>query len=265
MSSGPPPWLGIEIKILQGHYKGYSGAVVIDYEHVREPQHYRTLIEIAPLKQSQIFYQLRPDYTPHVYNKRYTPQPQVAQIAASATPPPSPTENQAGMELWWEAVMDDSEPATDIQPTHWILHPAFNNVDLNVSIAGCEGSQWIHISNNTVAIRKQGGHLEYLDVEMVLKPIIPPRANTGHALLAVVEGIHTGQFVQRVGSTWICGEEKIVVVYLENAGTVNEKIGNETHTVGRSEVVLVREQKGMGGFGSRLASQFGKQLKYLIP
>lgn len=158
MSSGPPPWLGIEIKILQGHYKGYSGAVrdvnrmdtsisglyltielsawtyqcvnphiVIDYEHVREPQfvmfslqlcnlftdstprHYRTLIEIAPLKQSQIFYRLRPNYTPRVYNKLYTPQTQVAQIAASATPPPSPTENQAGMELWWEEVMDDSE------------------------------------------------------------------------------------------------------------------------------------------------------------
>jgi hypothetical protein len=66
---------------------------------------------------------------------------------------------------------------------------------LNVSIAGHEGSEWIYISNNTLVIRKQGGHLEYLDVQTVLKPIIPPQANTGHALLAVVEGIHTGQFV----------------------------------------------------------------------
>jgi hypothetical protein len=151
---------------------------------------------------------------------------------------------------------------------HWILNPAFNNQEFKLSIHHSHpkgrrgGTTWICVSDGIVTIPKQGRNREYLDPGMVLRPTISPPANTGHGLLAVIDGPLTGQFVRRIGSKWLNGEEKIVIACVENAGTTQESILERVHTVSPDEVVSVKEGKNMSQYGFRLASQLGKKLKF---
>ncbi|KAF9071311.1 hypothetical protein BDP27DRAFT_1361881 [Rhodocollybia butyracea] len=116
MYSGPPPWTGLCVKIITGQHKGQLGIVrdvnrsntsssgltvtlalmvytpeqtnrviTVDYNDVREPEHWRALIEMCPLKGNQSFFHLNSNYTPKQVEREYIPL--LCDIPSHATTP----------------------------------------------------------------------------------------------------------------------------------------------------------------------------------
>ncbi|KAJ4475974.1 hypothetical protein C8J55DRAFT_490259 [Lentinula edodes] len=113
-NTASPPWIGMHICIIKGKYKAYHGyvhhvnpsnlsisrlkivvellahtyngtnsLVTVEYDGIREFEHWRTLAEVQPLGLYQTSYNLRPDYFPPQLDVPYIPQPGPEVVPAS--------------------------------------------------------------------------------------------------------------------------------------------------------------------------------------
>ncbi|KAF9030054.1 hypothetical protein BDP27DRAFT_1436367 [Rhodocollybia butyracea] len=224
MYSGPPPWTGLCVNVITGQHKGQLGivrdvnrtrtsssglivtlalmvytpeqtnrAITVDYDDVREPEHWRTLCEICPLKANQSFFQLNSNHIPKQVEKEYVPLP--CDIASrSTTPQPSLDTVTAESKFWNTSLSSEAELL------HWIFSPVFNGHAFFVSIAPAHPKfggfgKYVHMNDHTLSFQKQGGHSEHISAALIHKPNPPPLRTTKH-LLAVIEGDHAGQFTR---------------------------------------------------------------------
>ncbi|KAJ3715668.1 hypothetical protein C8R42DRAFT_745667 [Lentinula raphanica] len=211
------PWAGVHVRIIRGEYKSYQGYVydvrpddksisglkmvlelgthiyptgaaariTVDYDDVREFQHWRPLEEICSLESQHIqhlAYSFKPNYSPAQIHIPYVPQPEQEDIVRYHTPIPDPS---IGIDEFW-GIQNSSDDEMKPQDAHWILHPSFNNHCLHVTIDhpqyGTTG-KWIDIRN---------------DKEHIQKPKISPR-HTSKSILAIIDGEHHGRFVRCIG------------------------------------------------------------------
>ncbi|KAJ3900401.1 hypothetical protein F5879DRAFT_925464 [Lentinula edodes] len=282
-NTASPPWIGMHIRIIKGEYKAYHGyvhhvnpsnssisglkivvelsahtsngtnsLVTVDYDDIREFEHWRTLAEVQPLGLYQTSYNLRPDYFPPQLDVPYIPQPGPEVVSRFTTP--FPTASDVTLDTFWGV-----QPLEEIKPQdlHWILHPAFNQKSLHVFIDPTHSlhggyAKWVYVDNGIVSLKKQGGHTEQLELAVIQRPMVPP-ARTCKSLLAIIEGNHFGELVRCIYWTrGECGEEKLWVAIATNAGTLSETLHHDVFPVSRSHTVAVKTDAEVEKHGKSL-------------
>ncbi|KAJ3885097.1 hypothetical protein GG344DRAFT_70827 [Lentinula edodes] len=282
-NTASPPWIGMHIRIIKGEYKAYHGyvhhvnpsnssisglkivvelsahtsngtnsLVTVDYDDIREFEHWRTLAEVQPLGLYQTSYNLRPDYFPPQLDVPYIPQPGPEVVSRFTTP--FPTASDLTLDNFWGV-----QPLEEIKPQdlHWILHPAFNQKSLHVFIDPTHSlhggyAKWVYVDNGIVSLKKQGGHTEQLELAVIQRPMVPP-ARTCKSLLAIIEGNYFGELVRCIYWTrGECGEEKLWVAIATNAGTLSETLHHDVFPVSRSHTVAVKTDAEVEKHGKSL-------------
>ncbi|KAF9063773.1 hypothetical protein BDP27DRAFT_1426589 [Rhodocollybia butyracea] len=284
MYSGPPPWTGLCVKIITGRHKGQLGIVhdvnrsntsssgltvtlalivytpkqtncviTVDYNDVREPEYWRTLIEMCPLKGNQSFFHLNSNYTPKQVEREYVSLQRFDIPSCPTTPQPSLDTVRAESNFWNTMNLSESpEP----EPSHWIFSPAFNGHSFFVSIAPAHPKfggfgKYVTRNDHTLSFQKQGGHSEHISATLIQKPNPPPLRTTKH-LLAVIEGDHVGQFVRCIYWKEINSEEMLYIASVANLEMENETFNHDIFAVSRIKVVEVLESSSARNKGWQL-------------